>query len=57
MKLLSPVIERRLLRISVVRPDGTPISSDSRLAESLRAANSRLSRRPEWEIARFIGRG
>jgi hypothetical protein len=40
------VIERRALRISVMRPDGTPMSSESRLAESLRAASSRFSKRP-----------
>jgi hypothetical protein len=32
--------------MSVMRPDGTPISSDSRLALSLRVAISRFSKRP-----------
>src|SRR6266545_6708115 len=43
---VSAVIERRALRMSVMRPDGTPRSSASRLALSLRAASSRFSRRP-----------
>jgi hypothetical protein len=38
-----------------MRPDGTPTSSDSRLALSLRAASSRFSRRPGCAIeALFI---
>jgi hypothetical protein len=53
---VSAVIERRALRMSVMRPDGTPISSDSRLAESLRAISSRFSRRPGCEVDRFIAR-
>ena len=36
-RAVSAVIERRPLRMSVTRPDGTPMSSDSRLAEILRA--------------------
>src|SRR5207247_3496151 len=43
---VSAVIERRPLRISVTRPDGTPRSSASRLALSFRSAISRLKRRP-----------
>ena len=43
---VSAVIERRAFRISVMRPDGTPMSSDSRFALSLRAASSRFSSRP-----------
>jgi hypothetical protein len=32
--------------MSVIRPDGTPISSDSRFALSLRATISRFNKRP-----------
>src|SRR5687767_3134129 len=35
--------------MSVMRPDGTPMSSDNRLAESRRAASSRFRRRPGCE--------
>ena len=41
----SALTERRLLRISVIRPDGTPMPRASRLALSFRIANSRPSRR------------
>ena len=37
---------RRRLRMSVIRPDGTPISSDRRFALSFRAAISRFRKRP-----------
>ena len=40
------MIERRPFKISVMRPDGTPISSASRLALNARTLNSRFSRRP-----------
>jgi hypothetical protein len=53
---VSAVIERRAFKMSVMRPDGTPMSSDSRLADSLRADSSRLSRRPGWKIGRFVAR-
>src|SRR5215471_973987 len=43
---VSAVIARRPLRMSVMRPDGTPRSSESRFVLSLRACNSRRSKRP-----------
>ena len=42
------VIARRPLRIWVIRPAGTPILRARRLALSLRALNSRFSKRPGW---------
>ena len=47
---VSTVIARRPLRISVIRPEGTPISRARRLAPSLRAVNSRFSKRPGCTI-------
>src|SRR5688572_14961597 len=41
-------MDRRPLRMSVMRPDGTPRSSDSRLALRPRATSSRFRRRPGW---------
>src|SRR4051812_17649800 len=45
---VSAVIERRPLRMSVMRPDGTPRSNARRFALRLRVASSRLKRRPGW---------
>jgi hypothetical protein len=42
------VMERRPFKVSVIRPDGTPMSSASRLALNEREVNSRFSTRPEW---------
>ena len=47
---VSAVIERRPLRMSVMRPDGTPISIDSLLALSLRATSSRFRKRPGYAM-------
>ena len=43
---VSAVMERRPFKMSVIRPDGTPMSSASRLALNEREVNSRFSRRP-----------
>src|SRR5436190_6326897 len=43
---VSAVMERRPLSMSVMRPDGTPRSSASRLALSLREPSSRFKSRP-----------
>src|SRR5713101_5513062 len=56
---VSALIERRPLRMSVMRPDGTPRSSARRLALSARAASSRLSSRPgcargAWRLSSVI---
>src|SRR5882724_13529130 len=50
---VSAETERRPLRMSVMRPDGTPSAIASRLALSLRASSSILRRRPGWEGRRI----
>src|SRR5215207_3365756 len=47
---VSALIDRRPFKISVTRPDGTPMAIASRLALKARATSSRFRRRPGWEI-------
>jgi hypothetical protein len=51
---VSAVMERRPFKMSVIRPDGTPMSSASRLALNEREVNSRFSRRPGWAAGGMV---